>query len=83
MKFYLTYSPEDGVLGCATSKAKAVKFATDLYGRGAAKRGARVDCVLVFNMRDAVRRLLGNHGGYASDITTVWPANAADNAKGS
>lgn len=71
--YYIAYSDEDGTLACEFSKAKAIKFLQSYYGKSASKR-SRVDAVtLGCTAREAVRRLLGNHGGYAGNTETVWP----------
>lgn len=68
MKFYIAYSAGSNVLGCELTKAKAVKLC-----RTDGTEGARVErLTLSCTPREAIKRLLGDEGGYADEQTTVY-----------
>lgn len=68
MKFYVVIGADGPPIGCEFNKAKAVKIA-----KANGEAGTRVDTFeLCVTPREALRRLLGEQGGYATDIKTVF-----------
>ena len=71
MKFYILEDADGVIAGCNTSKADALRFARSSdkrYGIGMEVREltiARAD-------KETIRRILGNEGGYASGVKTIY-----------
>ncbi len=62
MKFWIVEGPGGEMLGCETSKRKALEFGASL---GVPREDLRAFWIEVDVTAENVRRLLGGHGGYA------------------
>lgn len=68
MKFYVVIADNAEPIACEFSKAKAIKAA-----KAEGSAGTRVDAIsLCVTPREAIRRLLGNVGGYSKEVETVY-----------
>jgi len=73
MKFYVVSSERDGVAGCERSLRAAHKLGRGLFGAG----NYLVQLVVIgVKPSEAVRLLLGNLGGYATETAQVYPTPA-------
>lgn len=66
MKFYVVSVDFGGVIGCETSKARAVKLV-----RESGAKSYSITCVTCTPNTETVRRLLGNVGGFAENSVEV------------
>jgi hypothetical protein len=64
MKFYTIETESGETIGCELTKKAAIAYAAE---RGYSKEEIQIECVDVTVNAEAVRRLLGNVGGYAND----------------
>lgn len=71
MKFYIIENASGEVVGCQTSFKAAMA-----QGRSAIDGDFSVDAVDVPVTSEAIRRLLGNVGGYAHSMRRVYPREA-------
>ena len=63
MKFYTIETESGETIGCELTRKAAISFAAE---RGYSKDEIQIECVDVTVNAEAVRRLLGNRGGYAN-----------------
>lgn len=66
MKLYVIYNAGVEVIDCKLTKPEAVMIARR------EGPGAYVDRLTIDNPKDALRRLIGNQGGYAQEQVTVY-----------